>query len=338
MSNRKNRKYLRYLPDIYQVEEDGFLGRFLKAFENILSEYSLFRVEIKNPAGLASKLLNETNPLSLFIVDRFSPENRRLLDEFKSASLPSDALQKALTEEFKNLLLGGSIYETNRFQNIKLSARTTELLKQNPVDDDLIRLNMQLLEEAFPYEITKRKGIEEILDQIHIYFDPLNTPLEFLPWLAGWMALVLKEEDEWNENNSAKKRDLIAKIIPLYQKRGTLDGLRKFIRIYLGEDVMISIMEFLEPFQVGVTSTVGMNTVIGEGRPYYFQVYMELPTPNREIMEKKKRAIRDIINQEKPAHTYYYLIIVAPTMQIGVHSRVGVDTLLGGMTRESLEA
>lgn len=276
MSNSKNRRYLQYLPDIYQVEEDGFLGRFLKAFENILSEYSLFRVEIKDPAGLASKLLDEKNPLSLFIKDRFLPENQRLLDEFKSASLPSDALQKALTEEFKNLLLGGPIYDTNRFQNINLSASTTELLKQNPVGNDLIRLNMQLLEEAFPYEITKRKGIEEILDQIHIYFDPLNTPLEFLPWLAGWMALVLKEEDEWNENNAAKKRDLIAKIIPLYQKRGTLDGLRKFIRIYLGEDVKISIMEFLEPFQVGATSTVGMNTVIGEGRPYYFQVYMEL--------------------------------------------------------------
>ncbi|MCZ7356853.1 MAG: phage tail protein [Candidatus Methanoperedens sp.] len=338
MNDNNDRNYLRYLPAIYQIEKDGFLERFLKVFENILSKYSLFRVEIKDPAGLAYKLLDANNPLSVFIKDRFSQENRRILDEFMNASQPSEALQKALNEEFKNLLLGNSIYEKNRFQRIKLSPETAELLEKNPVGNDLIRLNMMLLVEAFPYEVTQRKGIEEIIDQIHIYFEPLNMPLEFLPWLAGWMALVPREEDEWNENNAAKKRDLIAKIIPLYQRRGTLDGLRKFIRIYVGEDVKISINEFLETLQIGVSSTIGTNTAIREGRPYYFQVYIELPTASREILEKRRRVIRNIINLEKPAHTYYYLITEAPTMQIGVHSKIGVDTLLGSLIRESTEA
>lgn len=185
------------------------------------------------------------------------------------------------------------------------------------------------------------KGIEEILDNIQLYFDPYKTPSDFLPWLAGWMALILKEEEEWNANDSGKKRDLIARIIPLYQKRGTLEGLEKYIRIYVGEDVKISINEFLEPFRVGVTSTVGFNTVVGEGRPYYFQVYMELPIPNRVLLEKKMRAIIDIIDLEKPAHTYYLLMIRVPTMQIGYfnpingeregHSTIGVDTMLGGL-------
>jgi len=185
------------------------------------------------------------------------------------------------------------------------------------------------------------KGIEEILDNIQIYFDPYKTPLDFLPWLSGWMALTLKEEEEWNAYDSRKKRDLIARIIPLYQKRGTLEGLERYIRIYVGEDVKISINEFLEPFCVGVTSTVGMNTVVGEGRPYYFQVYMELSAPNRVLLEKKRRAIIDIIDLEKPAHTYYMLLIRVPTMQIGYfnpvtgeregHSTIGVDTMLGGL-------
>jgi phage tail-like protein len=175
------------------------------------------------------------------------------------------------------------------------------------------------------------KGIEEILDNIQIYFDPYKTPLDFLPWLAGWMALTLKEEEEWNANDSKKKRDLIARIIPLYQKRGTMEGLEKYIRIYVGEDVKISINEFLEPFCVGVTSTVGMNTVVGEGRPYYFQVYMELPLPDRVLLEKKKRAIIDIIDMEKPAHTYYLLLIRVPTMQINVYSTIGKNTMLGGL-------
>src|SRR5262249_31113192 len=32
--------------------------------------------------------------------------------------------------------------------------------------------------------------IEERLDEIHTFFDPLETPDEFIPWLAGWTAMV----------------------------------------------------------------------------------------------------------------------------------------------------
>ena len=35
------------------------------------------------------------------------------------------------------------------------------------------------------------KGLEEIIDRIHTYFDPDLTPSEFLPWLAGW---VMRDE------------------------------------------------------------------------------------------------------------------------------------------------
>ena len=38
---------------------------------------------------------------------------------------------------------------------------------------------------------------------------------------------------------------------------------------------------------------------------------------------------RALIDLEKPAHTFYELIPVFPSMQIGRHSTVGVDTLLG---------
>ena len=41
---------------------------------------------------------------------------------------------------------------------------------------------------------------------------------------------------------------------------------------------------------------------------------------------------RALIELEKPAHTDYELDWIYPTMQIGVHSTVGVDTLLGTVT------
>lgn len=200
-------------------------------------------------------------------------------------------------------------------------------------------------------------AIEKILNEIQNYFDPFKSPVEFLPWLAGWVALILKEEKEWYgdedvaDKNTTKNqivplaedrydpadptmhrnRYLLSKIMQLYLKRGTLEGLLEYLRIYVGKNVEIEINEFAEPFRVGVTSTVGKDTVVGEGRPYYFHVYMKLSVPNREILVKKTKALKEIIDQEKPAHTYYGLTITVPTMQIAVHSTVGADTLLGGM-------
>lgn len=201
------------------------------------------------------------------------------------------------------------------------------------------------------------EGIEKVLDEIHNYFDPFKSPAEFLPWLAGWMALTLKEEEEWygeddfRDRNDPKKqtlplsqdrfdlqnptrhrnRYLLSKIMQLYFKRGTLDGLLEYLKIFVGESIEIEINEFAEPFQVGVTSKVGKNTVVGEGRPYYFHVYMRLPVPSRDMLVKKTKALHEILNLEKPAHTYYGLTITVPTMQIAVHSTVGLDALLGGM-------
>lgn len=175
----------------------------------------------------------------------------------------------------------------------------------------------------------KLPGIEEILDSIHGYFDPYETPVEFLPWLASWVALTLGEGDEWDE---AKKRRLIAQIVPLYKKRGTVEGLKEYLEAYFneGEGVSVSISEFLKPLRVGTMSTIGLNTVVGEGRPYYFQVYVKLPINDRVMLEKKVQMIMDIIKREKPAHTYCMLIVKVPSMKIA--AMIGEDTLLGGYT------
>lgn len=173
------------------------------------------------------------------------------------------------------------------------------------------------------------EGINEQLDRVHDYFDPYRTPTEFLPWLAGWVGVVLKEGGEWDEE---RKRRLIAQVVPLYKKRGTREGLEEYLKVYVGEKIKISINEFTDPFRVGFRSgsTVGSSTIVGEGRPYYFNVHMVLPAPNRTMLEKKKRAIVEIIDQEKPAHTYFTLTTEMPTMRIGTQSTVGSDTLLGG--------
>jgi phage tail-like protein len=165
-------------------------------------------------------------------------------------------------------------------------------------------------------------GIEQLLDIIHDYFDPAYCPKEFLDWLASWVALAVKQD--WPE---AAQRELIRRIVPLYSKRGTKEGLEEFLKIYAGPGV--SIYEFLSPFQIGVCSTIGEDTIPGGGAPFFFMLKVILPEPDIELKAKKEATVRAIIDLEKPAHTYYELEVIIPTMQIGIHSTIGLDMLLG---------
>jgi phage tail-like protein len=166
-------------------------------------------------------------------------------------------------------------------------------------------------------------GIEQILDEFVQYFDAETEkiPDGFLEWLAGWVALELPED--WPEK---VKRNLIPRIVQLYKIRGTKKGLEEFLNIYCESDVTID--EWYSPFQVGVTSTVGRDGVIGGGPPGFFNVKVVLKKPDIELKAKTGKALRTIIDREKPAHTYYRLEVTVPGLQTGVHSTIGKDTIV----------
>jgi hypothetical protein len=70
--------------------------------------------------------------------------------------------------------------------------------------------------------------------------------------------------------------------------------------------------------------------------PHFFQVEVTLPTRDPKALARTDRSVRAIIDQEKPAHTFYGLRFAFPSMQIvdnPTKSRpamiVGVNTLLG---------
>jgi phage tail-like protein len=175
-------------------------------------------------------------------------------------------------------------------------------------------------------------SIEERLEIIHTYFDPYETPEDFLPWLAGWSAMVL--EADWPVNH---KRKLIKKAMELYRLRGTVRGLSLFISLFTGFEPTLRENEWpFAGFRIGVTSAIGIDSVIlpPVDKSRAFMVIM----PHRYgevIKEKGAQAIirlLEIIELEKPAHTSYMLKFEEPPLsveereffRIGVRSGINV--------------
>lgn len=180
-------------------------------------------------------------------------------------------------------------------------------------------------------------GLEERIDRIHQYFDPKSAPPEFLDWLAGWVALTLRGDldavagvDPLDaiapEKRRALARGLIASAVPLYRTRGTKRGLEALLRLFTG-GLSPTITEMTGAFQLGV-SRVGIDTILDGGAPHFFHVLLRLPNPDPASLKRSEALVRAILDVEKPAHTRYALTVVTPSMQVGVRSRIGVDTLL----------
>ncbi|MCB0168683.1 MAG: hypothetical protein KDI79_30935 [Anaerolineae bacterium] len=70
-------------------------------------------------------------------------------------------------------------------------------------------------------------SLEEIIDDLPNLFHPWRTPAPYLPWLASWVALTLRQN--WSEY---QKRKLIADIVTIYQQRGLKTSLQTFLDIY----------------------------------------------------------------------------------------------------------
>lgn len=200
---------------------------------------------------------------------------------------------------------------------------------------------------------TESAGIEALLDHLHHYFDPALTPAPFLSWLAGWVGLELAEgaaydgEQDTRERTLARdqllplaearstvNRKLIGRSVQLYQKRGTLEGLKEYVQVYAGEEASIQIRNYEEPVRCGQSRRVGISTMVGAAEPSYFSVHIILPAYSRSLLQQKVRNLQEVIRKERPFYTNSSLNIEVPAMRLGVYGRVGVETLVGGITEQ----
>jgi phage tail-like protein len=161
---------------------------------------------------------------------------------------------------------------------------------------------------AFETVLSGPSGLEGTIGTLARYFDPATTDPAFLPWLAGWVSLTLRAD--WDEPT---QRGFIAQIVSLYALRGTLDGLSQMLTLYTGEKV-----EIYDTF---------------DAVPFFFEVKLTLSVADPVLLRLKQEIARAIIDQEKPAHTFYALQVAVPTMRLvsqALHARTGWPLLILG--------
>jgi phage tail-like protein len=143
------------------------------------------------------------------------------------------------------------------------------------------------------------KPIENTVDNIPLYLDPLMTPEPLLPRLASWLDLTL--DQTWSEES---RRQLVKSAGELYRWRGTKRGLTEYLRIYTGSTPEIS--EYIPGMRLDQETELGVNTQLGSsGTGHHFTVTIDVDENGKTDIN----TVKAIIEAQKPAHTVYTLQI-----------------------------
>lgn len=197
---------------------------------------------------------------------------------------------------------------------------------------------------------------ERLIDDLPLLFDPRAASDEgatgsWLDWLSGWLAFEL--DAAWDD---ASRRQALAGAFALLGRRGTVAGLRDFVRLYAGADARIEEPgRFAAAWCLGSTSTLGFDTMLvidphgaildtsatlDQARlgdelaaglfddivhHFCVQVYAD-QAARPGVIDR----VRQVLEREKPAHTSYHLCVVEARMRVGFQARLGIDTIVAG--------
>ncbi len=181
----------------------------------------------------------------------------------------------------------------------------------------------------------------------HALLDPESAPEEVLPWLAGFLGLVL--DDRWPLE---ARRTAIQEAPWLFRFRGTVPGLRRFLEIYAGKPVIL-----VEHFRlrgmggvlVGEDGSAFSRAVVGGGLRVGGEVGGEDPRPlegttadafrthahrftvlvGRALDAEGMAVVRRILELHRPAHTSFQICTSAAGMRVGRGLHVELSSFVG---------
>ncbi len=189
------------------------------------------------------------------------------------------------------------------------------------------------LERLLALPEARLTDIEAMYEDVARQLNPLASSSEWLTFIAAWYGLAF--DPSWPIE---RRRQLVVHAHELFARRGTVEGIRRYLEIYLGTTPTI-----VEGFQWrvarppllgsdGVLGTIALGGDVGGdvGLAHHFSIWVSGDGAGcgNELVAKAARAILESI---KPAHTTYDLHVVDGNPRVGISSSLGIDmVLLGG--------
>jgi phage tail-like protein len=294
-----------------------------------------------------------------------APFNPSAEDPFPApgwAGAPRDALDLLIPNPPARLFWVGGLLRsdgsgTPALRQLRVSYGRDTYLRHLPAiygDDPAGR---ELTERLLALPASVLGGLERAIDDLPGLFDPDSAPggepPSWLHWLAGWLAFLPSEN--WTEGDT---RLHVGQAFDLAGRRGTVDGLRRYLRIYAGVEAHVD-----EPglrttlWALGETSTLGLSTTLApaaaQGAVLGSSATLDASHVTRGddfgaalfedvahrfcvavyCAELRRPGVLDdvraVIEREKPAHTTCHVRVIEPRMRVGVQARVGLDAIVG---------
>jgi phage tail-like protein len=176
-----------------------------------------------------------------------------------------------------------------------LAAEGGDTVAQLPIDPRRKRLRASLAHRFTAALDEVLAPVFLCLDNLDAYLDPRFTPVDFLPWLAGWVGVTLPEA--WPEDRTERLREerrrrmLVARAVPLHGQRGTAGGLAQHVEVFAGVKP-----EIIESGGVAWSTKAGM-ALPGSPRPH---VVVRLEVEDQDAVDVGR--VRALVAAAKPAH------------------------------------
>jgi phage tail-like protein len=195
--------------------------------------------------------------------------------------------------------------------------------------------------------------LEFAVEQVPRMFEPAVAPPNALRWLAGWLGIAPSGRFD---GDPEQFRALLTELPTLVRKRGTIAGLVRGVEIEVGaRPAIFEDFRNRGVFVLDLSAGLGFNTVLpavepgglvldeatvgssgpqepamwGAGlfEPYAHRFTLLMP-PGTVVSEGERDRLRQLVDQEKPAHTLGHICFSEARMRIGVQARIGLDAIV----------
>jgi phage tail-like protein len=134
------------------------------------------------------------------------------------------------------------------------------------------------------------------LDNFEHYLDPTLAPLDFVDWLAGWLGVV--PDESWP---AARRRELVARAVTLYRRRGTVGGLAEQVALATGGEVEVR-------DSGGVTWSGTPSAPLPGSGDAAVRVLVRVADPGK----LDQRRLERLVAAAKPAHVAHHVEVAGP--------------------------